>query len=234
MLSGSVLVRFTLFAAAICPASLLSQDKSAASSPTGVHEFPVQMRQKVEAGATAVGTKVQATLAIATLLDGNVIPKDAVFSGEVIESVAKSEQNPSRLSIRWDSVQWKKGSAPVKVYLTAWFYPPRDVAGQDLKYGPDVPASRTWNGAGVYPDPNSRVYRPFPDADSGNSRDAVPDAPVSTISGHRAQMKNIESVRNPDGDVAISSKKSNIKLDKLTMYVLASSDLKQTNQGADR
>jgi hypothetical protein len=187
------------------------------------------MRQKVEAGATPVGTKVQATLAIATLMDGKVIPRDAVFSGEVTESVARSKDKPSRLAIRWDSVQWKKGTAPVKVYLTAWFYPPKDVTGQDLKYGPDLPPSRTWNGAGQYPDPNSRVYRPFPGTDSAKDGDAVPDTAASTISNHPALMKNVESDRNQNGDIAVSSKKSNIKLDKLTTYVLATSEPMPTN-----
>jgi hypothetical protein len=76
-------------------------------------EFPVVMRQSVDAGKTAVGTKVQAKLVAATLLNGVVVPRDAVLSGEVTESVAKSKTDPSRLAIRMDTAQWKKGSAPV-------------------------------------------------------------------------------------------------------------------------
>ena len=38
-------------------------------------------------------------------------------------------------------------------------------------------------------------------------------------------MKNVESARNSDGAIAITSNRSNIKLDKLTTYVLATNDL---------
>ncbi len=48
------------------------------------------MRQNVVAGKTPVGTKVEAKLTIATLVKGTVIPEGAVFSGEVVDSVAKS------------------------------------------------------------------------------------------------------------------------------------------------
>jgi hypothetical protein len=42
-------------------------------------------------------------------------------------------------------------------------------------------------------------------------------------------MKNLESTRDSDGAVALTSKRSNIKLDKLTTYVLATSDLLSLN-----
>jgi hypothetical protein len=38
-------------------------------------------------------------------------------------------------------------------------------------------------------------------------------------------MKDVESVRNSDGAVTITSKRFNIKLNKQTIYVLASGDL---------
>ncbi len=224
-----MVVRQVVLAVVVCSAALLCQEKPAAPSAAGKNEFPVIMQQKVAAGTTPVGTKIQAKLTIATLVDGAVVPKDAVFSGEVIESAAKSSTDPSRLAIRMDSVQWKEKSAPVKVYLTAWIYPVRELASQDLKYGPDLPASRTWNGAGSYPDPNSRVYRPFPGRDATSGPDLSPDAPALAISDHRALMKNVESKRNQDGSVAITCKRSNIKLDKLTTYVLAAGDLMPAN-----
>jgi hypothetical protein len=58
---------------------------------------------------------------LGTLLNGTVISKGAVLSGEVIESMAKSPTEPSRLAVRMDSAQWKNGSAPVKFYLTPWY-----------------------------------------------------------------------------------------------------------------
>ncbi len=87
-------------------------------------ELPIVLRQTVEAGKTAVGTKVEARLVMATMINGAVLPRGAVISGEVTESVAKSNDSPSRLAIRMDSAQWKNGEAKFKLYLTAWYYPP--------------------------------------------------------------------------------------------------------------
>ena len=92
-------------------------------SVASVQEFPVTMRQNVKAGKTPVGTKIEAKLTIATLVNGTVIPAGAIFSGEVVESAAKSSSDPSRIAIRMDSVQWKNASKPITVYLTAWYYP---------------------------------------------------------------------------------------------------------------
>jgi hypothetical protein len=180
------------------------------------------MEQGVTAGKTSAGTKVQARLQVATLVDGTVIPRNALFSGEVIESVAKTKTDPSRLSIRLDSAQWKNGSAALKVFLTAGYYPAMDAMGQNLQYGPQQPANRTWNGEGQYPDPNSKSYKPFPGSES--DKGAVPDTPSTTSSNHRVLMKDVEAVDGADGSVALVSKRSNLKLDKLTTYVFAGAD----------
>lgn len=207
-----------------CAATLLAQQKPATSSSSAAREFPVAMQQNVAAGKTPVGTKIQAKLTVATLVDGTVIPRNAVFSGEVTESVAKTATDPSRLAIRMDSVQWKNGSAPLKVYLTAWYYPVMVEMGQTL-HGPPEASARTWNGAGPYPDPSGTTYKPFPGADLDNRSDSRPDTPATATSPHRVLMKDVQSLRNSDGAVAITSSQSNIKLDKLTTYVLAAGDL---------
>src|SRR6202521_4525131 len=139
-----------------------SQPTPTAPGPSGALEFPVVMRQNVAAGTTPVGTKVQAKLAVATLVDGVVVPRDAVFSGEVTESVAKSATDPSRLAIRMDSAQWKKGSTPVvlslapKVYLTAWYYPVAETRAHDLsdQSPDDAPSWNHRNRPPTSPDPN--------------------------------------------------------------------------------
>ena len=182
------------------------------------------MQQNVAAGKTPVGAKIKAKLEVATLIDGKVIPRSAVFSGEVIDSSAKTATGPSRLAIRMDSVVWKKGSASLTTYLTAWYYPVKDAAGQDLQYGPTLPANRTWNGQGQYPDPNSKVYKPFPGSDSDRGA-SVPDTPASAMGTHRMLMKDVESAVGNDGAVEIISRRANIKLDKLTTYVLATGPL---------
>jgi hypothetical protein len=197
---------------------------------TGECEFPAIMRQNVAAGKTPVGTKVEAKLVLATLVSGAVVPKDAILSGEVIESVARSGSEPSRLAIRMDSAQWKNGSASLKVYLTAWFYP--EVAGmaaQDLSYQPPDAANskRNWNGMGTYPDPNNPVAQQrFPRDTDKDTTSAPPQA--SNTSKRRVLLKNVETARNSDGGVALTSTRSNIKLDKLTTYVFAASDLQAT------
>ena len=105
-------------------ASSLADTGTSAADGCVECELPIVLRQTVEAGKTAVGTKVEARLVMATMINGAVLPRGAVISGEVTESVAKSNNSPSRLAIRMDSAQWKNGEAKFKVYLTAWYYPP--------------------------------------------------------------------------------------------------------------
>src|ERR1700719_2633782 len=215
-----------------------SQPTPAALGPSGALEFPVVMRQNVAAGTTPVGTKVQAKLAVATLVDGVVVPRDAVLSGEVTESFAKSATDPSRLAIRMDSAQWKKGSAPIvlslasKVYLTAWYYPVAETRAQDHSDESPDDASQSWNHRNrppTFPDPNGSASEPFPGRGSGTDPGSLPPSRSSNISKHRALMKNVESTRASDGVVTLTSKSSNIKIDKLTTYVLATGDLLRTN-----
>jgi hypothetical protein len=223
MVKGTIAARHMVLSV-VCATALLGQQQPTGSNSSGMREFPVVFQQSVTAGKTPVGTVVQAKLEVASLVEGTVIPRNAVFSGTVVESVAKTKTDPSRLALRMDSVQWKNGSAVIKVYLTAWFYPAIDAAGQNLQYGPTQPANRTWNGAGEYPDQNSKVYKPFPsggEADKG----AAPDTHSSTTSNHRVLMKDVETASGSDGTLTLTSKKTNIKLDRLTTYVLASGDL---------
>jgi hypothetical protein len=215
-----------------------SQQTTMSPSSSAALELPVIMRQNVAAGTTPVGTKVQAKLAVATLVNGVVVPRDAIFSGEVTESVAKSATDLSRLAIRMDSAQWKKGSAPIvlsltsKVYLTAWYYPVAAMTSQDLSYEPPDAAGskKNWNGMGTYPDRNNPAsQQPFPGRDTGTDPVSSPPSPASIISKHRTLMKNVESARNSDGAVTLTSKSFNIKIDKQTTYVLAAGDLLPTN-----
>jgi len=187
-------------------------------------EFPIVLQQGVTAGKTPVGSKIQGKLVMATLLDGTVIPRNATFTGEVVESVAKTATDPSRLAICMDSAQWKNGSAALKVYFTGWYYPKVAESGQDLQYGPPQPANRTWNGQGQYPDPNSKVYRPFPGGDSDKNSSSVPDTPSETDSKHRAPIKDVEVVLGSDGTIALTSKRSNLKLERYTTYVVSAGD----------
>lgn len=216
----------SVLAVVLYSVALLAQQTPAAHSSMPGSEFPAVMRQNVAAGKTPVGTKVEAKLTVATLVNGTVIPKDAILSGEVTESVAKSGTDPSRLAIRMDSVQWKDGSAPLKLYLTSWYYPAPAMTPQNVSYGPTDAdhTPRNWNGDGPYYDPKSPAYQPSP------SRQKEKDsAPSSNPSNRRLLMKNVECLRSGDGTVVITSSRSNIKLDKLTTYVLAPSNLLPPN-----
>jgi hypothetical protein len=204
-------------ALAVVGADGLFGQSSTASSP-GL-EFPVIMRQKVEAGATPVGTKVEARLTLATLVDHAVIPQDAVLSGQVTESVAKSANGPSRLGIRMDSAQWKNASLPIKVYLTAWFYPIARLAPKDLSE--DENSGPLTAGANR----RNRSAQSYPGWDPDTNPGGTQPTPASSTSSHHVLMKDVEAKRESDGAITLSSQRSNIKLDKTTTYVLAAGDL---------
>jgi hypothetical protein len=206
---------------------LLSQTKPAQDvRPVGI-ELPVTLRKSVTAGNTPVGTKVEATLSIATLLKGVVVPRGAVFSGEVTTSVAKSKTGASRLGVCTDLVHWKNGSLKVKTCLTAWYYPmAAALASDSADRGPPVDNPRTWNGPGSHPGVGIPPAQPFPPHDSRLDPGATPSAPASVIAAHRVVMTGVDSTINGDGEVTIASTRFNIKLDTRTTYVLATGDLK--------
>jgi hypothetical protein len=211
-------------------ATLLGQSKPAASAAITGLELPVHLRQNVEAGKTPVGAKVQAKLDVATLVNGVVVPEGAILSGEVIESEEKSATEPSRLAIRMDSAQWKNGSSPMtitlasKVYLTAWYYPALPPTPLDPETMPDASQRRPQHrgGSAPYPDPNTADSPPYSRGNTGNNHEIVL-APAALQ--HRVPMPDLESVRKGDGSVTLTSKHSNIKLNRSTTYVLAAGDI---------
>jgi len=202
-------------------------------SSTGL-ELPVNMRANVVAGRTPVGTRIQAKLTVATLVNGVVVPPGAILSGEVIASAARTATAPSRLSIRMDSARWKKGSTPIKVYLTAWYYP---IAQLVTSLSPDPPPDPTdavhgsisWSGS-AGKNRNSQATppsQPFPDSADRDATLPPPPTPQPNNSPHRVLMKDVETTRDEGKDAAVTltSTHFNIRLDKQTTYVLATSDL---------
>jgi hypothetical protein len=236
MFRGTTAVGRVALTLMVCSAVLLSQQTPATPARSAAPELPVTMRQKLTAGVATVGTKVQAKLVIATLVNGTVVPRDAVLSGEVTESVAKSGNDPSRLAIRMDSVQWKNETLPLKVYLTAWYYPTESTMTSDPLIQPADAARtpRNLNGVGSFPDPNTPASQTLPGRRTERGSDSGPapwDPPASgmSTSPHRVVMKNVESQRNRDGTVSLICKRSNIKIDKETTYVLAPEGLLPAN-----
>ncbi len=206
--------------------ALLSQSTPAGpGSATGL-EFPVVMRQKVAAGTTPVGTKVQAKLALATLVGHVVVPEGAILSGEVTESVPKSATDASRLGICMDFARWKNGSLKIKAYLTAWSYPLTPLRGSSTDLPDDVGAGpRHRPGAANPTYPDSSASPPFPGRGTVSNPPSLPPLPQPALSTHRVLMKDVESTRNNDGTITLVSNRVNIKLDKDTAYVLAGNPL---------
>lgn len=196
-------------------------------------EFPVYMQQKVTAGITRVGTKVQAKLTISTLVHGTVIPRDAVLSGEVTDSEAKTADAPAKLGIRMDMAQWKNGSLPIKVYLTEWYYPLKGPMVEDRNTGYSGIHGSVGIGIGGG---NSSPNTFPPTASTGGQRmpdDDPPPFPTTADPGtmppadsstHRARMQDVEAKHAEDGSIVLISKKG-LKLDKNTTYVLAAGKL---------
>jgi hypothetical protein len=155
---------------------------------------------------------------------GNVVPVGAVFSGEVVESAAKSATKPSRLSVRMDSVRWKRGSASIRAYLTAWYYPVRISLGEDRsdERPPSGIVKQSKRGA-IYT-PNSTDRQMLPDR-SPAARLELPPVPAPGTSGHPVVMEDVQSLRDRDAGIALVSSRLNIKLDKTTTYVLAAGGL---------
>jgi hypothetical protein len=188
-------IAFLLANSLLFAAQAQANPASATSNASVKPELPVTMRESLVAGKTAVGTKVETKLTMATLLNRVVIPEGAILSGEVIESRSMSGGELSRLAIRVDLAKWKDGSTPLKAYLTAWYYPPPPMNVEEVgsSHGPV--------GGFNFP------------------RRPVDEAPEPTV--NRTKLKDIEMERLPDGRISLTSSHSDIKLDKVTVYVLA-------------
>jgi hypothetical protein len=208
--------------------ALQAQVSPPAHSLSPALELPIALQQKIEAGKTQVGAKVTGKLLIATLVNGTVIPNGAVFTGEVLESVKKSGDTPSRLAIRMNSVKWKNGSSTFTVYLTSWYYPPRLLSTDNDGSDPSgiSGSAEIGTGAGSRLPPSVGVSGGrFPPSDPSLFPDTAPGPPDSYISKHRVLMDGVHSEHKADGVVVLVSSKHNIKLDRAYTYVLASGDL---------
>lgn len=223
----SVLVTAAIFGPLFCH-TIFGQSKPgrpAAGAPDVAIEFPAYLRQDVEAGKTPVGTKIEAKLSLATLFKGVVIPQDATFSGELVESAARSGNEPSRLSIRIDSAQWRNGATPKiveirpPVYLSSWYYLSSSLAQMDAPDGfPDAPrrGGQRRGGTAPYPDPNTSDS---PSYSKGNTGGSASPTPSDAAAPHRVQIKNVGSIQTSDGRITLTSRKPKIKLNKSTNYV---------------
>jgi hypothetical protein len=204
---------------AFCSAASVGQQSHQASPSPVLREFPVILQQSVEAGKSPAGTKVQGKLAAATLFSGELIPKNAVTSGVVVESESKRGEERARLAIRMNTVSWDGGWAPLNAYLMPLYYPATGQAVPNLPNESPDPDSRTLNGPNQ--SSQSPMSRPFPSG-SENNQGAIPD--VAILSSRPVRMKNVVLEPTSNGGIALVSEHANIKLFKMTTYVFAAKE----------
>jgi len=200
---------------ALCLTALSQQTapKPATAAASAAVEWPVNFVQNIAAGMTAVGTKVQAKLLVATLVNGTTVPAGAILSGEVLESQPKSASAPSRLAIRMNQVQWKDASPlAITLYLTHWYHPFRGIGNEQ---GPAQPYEHGVIG----------MRAPYPQEQPGRVMENPDSSSGGLASPQRVPIKNVEAISSSDGTVVLTSSKSNIKLDKAIIYVLGADDL---------
>jgi hypothetical protein len=181
-----------------------AQKQTGAESFSGAQEFPVVFQSRVTSGKTSSGTKIQAKLSMATLLNGIVVPRNATFSGQVVISDAGGKNKPSRLSVRMDLVSWKDRSMSVKIFLTEKFYAiPVGNLVQSSQSGPVL-----WN----------------------DSISSPPPAPKAATSPQLERMRDVQIERGNDGTITLFSERHPIKIDRSTTYVLTTDGRASTVQ----
>jgi len=188
-------------------AASMGQQKPPTSSSGALHEFALVLQQSIESGKAKIGTKVQARLAVATTFDGTVIPRNAVFSGVVIESTPKSAKEPAKLAIRMETAEWKQGSSSITAYLLPLYYPTTTQAMQN--FGDANGAQGSSSESPMHP-------QSFP---SNASQVAIPEIP--STSNRPIQIKSVTVALADEGGAALVSEHGNVKLFKLTTYVFA-------------
>ena len=201
---------------AFCSAASIGQQSHQASPTPVLREFPMVLQQSVEAGKTPAGTKVQGKLAAATQFYGALIPKNAVVSGEVVESESKKGKDRARLAIRMNTVSWNGGWAPLYAYLMPLYYPAAGQAVPNLPNESPDPDSRTLNG------PNQSSESPMSRPFAGGRSEAIPD--VAIVSSRPVRMRNVVLEPTSNGGIALVSEHENIKLFKMMTYVFAAEE----------
>lgn len=204
----------------------VAQQPKTNSGAHPVQEFPVVLQENVIAGKTPVGTPVHTKLMLATLVNGVVVPQDAVLSGRVEESTPKTGPGPCRLKIHLDMAQWKGGSVPLNAFLTNIYYANRLIETPPNEALPDTSASsdlmlvhgglQHQNSTDVE---SRRAAWSRQSAGSPPSDQAHPaESSRWEASVYRKPMRNVVLSRETNGSTAIVSPRDTIKLDKNTAY----------------
>lgn len=219
----------SLFYVLLGIAALAQQPKANSSAAHPVLEFPAVLQERVIAGKTPVGAAVHSKLMIATLVNGVVIPQDALLVGKVEESTGRTKSDPSRLKIRIDVAQWKGGSLSLIAFLTNIYYANRLIEASPNEGSPDASAGGdlTLLHSGHERQDSldlesrraawSRQNAGSPESGPNHSGDMRWENSV-----YRKPMRNVDLQRDSRGAAVILSVHDNIKLYRNTAYCFES------------
>jgi hypothetical protein len=175
-----------------------------ARTPRERIEFPLRLKSKIIAGKTPVGSAVEGTLVMATLVNGVVIPENAVFTGVIQESVKHEGNAPSRIRVHVTAAKWSGKSMAVELYATGHIYPPFSDK--------------------LDPEEIERMRDLFRRGVMAASDPTAPSAP--RYDPRRLINKNIRNERSPTGEVVVVSEKSNIEMSGGAVYCFEGSATK--------
>ena len=108
----------TLMLVMVLAAGAVAQTASMVALSDG-SSIAARLMSNLKANKLNAGDEVLAEVVVPVLDRGRiVIPAGARVVGEVVSSNARSKQNPeSKLSVRFERVEWKGGSAAVSAYI---------------------------------------------------------------------------------------------------------------------
>ena len=224
MMRRSILLLYVLLGVA----AVAQQPKANSSVAHPVLEFPAILQEGVVAGKTPVGTAVHSKLMIATLVNGVVIPQDALLVGRVEESTARTKSDPSRLKIRIDVAQWKGGSLSLNAFLTNIYYANRLIEAPPNEGSPDASADgdlTLFHGGHHQNSLDLESSRATLSRQSAGSPASGPNHSGDMRwenSVYRKPMRNVDLSRDSSGAAFILSVRDNIKLERNTAYCFVS------------
>jgi hypothetical protein len=183
------------------------QDSNVARASRTRDEFPLRLKSKIIAGKTAVGSPVEGTLVMATLVNGVVVPEGAVFSGAVEESIEHKDKTASRLRVHITEARWKEHALHVSLYASGHIYPP-------YKQKTDPMEARHLR----------RMLQ------LGVAESTQPDAPNAPPFDPRQLIdREVRNERSTDGVIVITSAKNTIELGGGGVYCFEGSTEKPAN-----
>lgn len=129
--------RIAIVALSVC-APVFAQERAGVVVPEGA-SLAIQLETSVRTDRAKTGDAVRAQLVAPVLMRGKVaIPAGAKITGVVLETQRLALDKPSRLSLRFDRIEWKNGSAALSAYVTRQLVIKRTYEYQSRAFCPPV------------------------------------------------------------------------------------------------